>query len=207
MRTGCPSVSTTVIGPQPLSPASSRPQAVSTSAPSGRTAPRPVTTTLRRTGASVRAPPAPPRHGGCAFRKIATVTLRRSAIVCSRSRGGGSRVKASITVHVESLWTNRAELTVEAELDNPHSETNEKVVSLMFDAMQRMCEEARGENERVLFSQRALNERHLQIDAREERLDERERRVEAREHEERDDYDDADARREPEREVHAQHGQ
>ena len=113
-------------------------------------------------------------------------------------------MKASITVHVESLWTNRAELSIEAELDNPDSETNEKVVPLMFDAMQRMCEEARGENERVLFSQKSVNERHVQMDAREERLDKRERTIDAREREERDDYDDADVRRE--QEVHAQRG-
>src|SRR2546423_6093945 len=167
MRTGCPSVSMAVIGPQPLSPASSRPQAVSTSAPSGVTAPRPVTTTLRRTGASVRARPTPPRHGGAPSRNHGCNSAPKRDSVSSFARRGAP-LKASITVHVESLWTNRAELSIEAELDNPHSETNDKAVSLMFDAMQRMCEEARGENERVLFSQKSVNERHVQMDAREE---------------------------------------
>src|SRR5579862_7212838 len=46
----------------------------------------------------------------------------------------GHAVKASVTIHVETLWTNRAELMIEAELDNPHSETNQQVVSMMFEA-------------------------------------------------------------------------
>ena len=46
----------------------------------------------------------------------------------------GHAMKASVTIHVETLWTNRAELNVEAELDNPHSETNQEVVSMMFEA-------------------------------------------------------------------------
>jgi hypothetical protein len=46
-------------------------------------------------------------------------------------------MKASITIHVETLWTNRAELTLEAELDNPHSATNREVVSMMFEAARR----------------------------------------------------------------------
>jgi hypothetical protein len=90
-------------------------------------------------------------------------------------------MKASITIHVETLWTNRAELTIEAELDNPHSETNQEVVSMMFAAARLMAGEARGENERALFSQEAMNRRHRELDEREARLDERDKRVTVRE--------------------------
>jgi hypothetical protein len=90
-------------------------------------------------------------------------------------------MKASVTIHVETLWTNRAELTVEAELDNPHSGTNEEVISMMFEAARLMMSEARGENERAVFSQAAINTRHRELDAREARLDERDKRVTARE--------------------------
>ena len=90
-------------------------------------------------------------------------------------------MKASITIHVETLWTNRAELTLEAELDNPHSETNREVVSMMFEAARLMATEARGENERALFSQEALNSRYRELDEREARLDDRDKRVTARE--------------------------
>ena len=90
-------------------------------------------------------------------------------------------MKASLTIHVETLWTNRAELTVEAELDNPHSETNQEVVSMMFAAARLMAAEARGENERALFSQEAMNTRYREMDEREARLDERDKRVTVRE--------------------------
>jgi hypothetical protein len=90
-------------------------------------------------------------------------------------------MRASVTIHVETLWTNRAELMIEAELDNPHLETNQQVVSMMFDAARLMAAEARGENERALFGQDALNERYRELDAREVRLDERDRRVTVRE--------------------------
>jgi len=90
-------------------------------------------------------------------------------------------MKASITIHVETLWTNRAELAVEAELDNPHSKTNQQVVSMMFEAARLMAAEARGENERALFSQEAINNRYRELDEREVRLDERDKRVTARE--------------------------
>jgi hypothetical protein len=90
-------------------------------------------------------------------------------------------VRASVTIHVETLWTNRAELMIEAELDNPHSETNQQVVSMMFEAARLMAGEARGENERALFSQDAMNERYRELDEREVRLDERDKRVTARE--------------------------
>jgi uncharacterized protein (DUF3084 family) len=93
----------------------------------------------------------------------------------------GQAVKASITIHVETLWTNRAELSVEAELDNPHSETNQEVVSMMFAAARLMASEARGENERALFSQEAINTRYRELDEREVRLDERDKRVTLRE--------------------------
>jgi uncharacterized protein (DUF3084 family) len=90
-------------------------------------------------------------------------------------------MKAAITIHVETLWTNRAELAVEAELDNPHSQTNQEVVSMMFDAARLMAAEARGENERALFSQQAINSRYRELDEREARLDDRDKRVTARE--------------------------
>ena len=90
-------------------------------------------------------------------------------------------MRASVTIHVETLWTNRAELMIEAELDNPHSETNQQVVSMMFEAARLMAAEARGENERALFSQDAINERYRELDEREVRLDERDKRVTARE--------------------------
>jgi hypothetical protein len=90
-------------------------------------------------------------------------------------------MKASIKIHVETLWTNRAELQIEAELDNPHSETNQQVVSMMFEAARLMAAEARGENERALFGQEAINRRYRELDERELRLDERDRRVTERE--------------------------
>jgi hypothetical protein len=90
-------------------------------------------------------------------------------------------MKASITIHVETLWTNRAELEVEAELDNPHSQTNQEVISMMFEAARLMAAEARGENERALFSQQAINSRYHELDEREARLDDRDKRVTARE--------------------------
>jgi hypothetical protein len=90
-------------------------------------------------------------------------------------------MKASLTIHVETLWTNRAELNVEAELDNPHSETNQEVVSMMFAAARLMAAEARGENERALYSQEAMNARYREMDEREARLDERDKRVTVRE--------------------------
>jgi hypothetical protein len=90
-------------------------------------------------------------------------------------------MKASITIHVETLWTNRAELSVEAELDNPHAQTNQQVVSMMLEAARLMAAEARGENERALFSQEGINNRYRELDERETRLDERDKRVTARE--------------------------
>ena len=107
-------------------------------------------------------------------------------------------MKASITIHIETLWTNRAELNVEAELDNPHSETNQQVVSMMFEAARLMAGEARGENERALFSQAAMNRRYRELDDREARLDERDERVTLREaspvpRDELTDEPDADA--------------
>jgi uncharacterized protein (DUF3084 family) len=90
-------------------------------------------------------------------------------------------MKASLTIHVETLWTNRAELTLQAELDNPHSETNKEVVSMMFEAARLMAMEARGENERALFTQEAINARYRELDEREARLEDRDKRVTARE--------------------------
>jgi hypothetical protein len=90
-------------------------------------------------------------------------------------------MKASITIHVDTLWTNPAELGVEAELDNPHSETNQQVISMMFETARLMAAEARGENERALFSQEAMNMRYRELDEREIRLDERDKRLSAHE--------------------------
>jgi uncharacterized protein (DUF3084 family) len=121
-------------------------------------------------------------------------------------------VKASITIHVETLWTNRAELNVEAELDNPHSDTNQEVVSMMFAAARLLASEARGENERALFSQEAINMRYRELDEREVRLDERDKRLSVREVEaathdrlanERDEQADARERENMEQTVRA----
>ena len=121
-------------------------------------------------------------------------------------------MKASITIHVETLWTNRAELAVEAELDNPHSEADQEIVSMMFAAARLMASEARGENERALFSQEAINTRYRELDEREVRLDERDKRVTVREADagtqerkadERDDKADVRERENMEREVRA----
>jgi hypothetical protein len=123
-------------------------------------------------------------------------------------------MKASITIHVETLWTNRAELTLEAELDNPHSATNQEVVSMMFEAARLMATEARGENERALFSQEAINRRYLELDEREARLDERDKRVTAREvsastrndvADEREAHADIREREQMEHDVRAEH--
>jgi uncharacterized protein (DUF3084 family) len=103
-------------------------------------------------------------------------------------------MKASITIHVETLWTNRAELAVEAELDNPHAQTNQEVVSMMFEAARLLAAEARGENERALFSQQAINSRYRELDEREVRLDDRDKRVTARETTAEERADEADGR-------------
>jgi len=109
-----------------------------------------------------------------------------------RPQGEEDTMKASIAIHVETLWTNRAELSVEAELDNPHSGTNQEVISMMFEVARMMTTEARGENERALFSQAAVNDRYRELDEREARLDERDKRVTSREATatERDTYAD-----------------
>jgi hypothetical protein len=99
-------------------------------------------------------------------------------LVCSHRL---ATVKASVTIHVETLWTNRAELTVEAELDNPHSQTNKEVVSMMFETARLMAGEARGENERALVGQQAINDRYRELDDREARLDDRDKRLGIRE--------------------------
>ena len=109
-------------------------------------------------------------------------------------------MKASVTIHVETLWSNRAELNLEAELDNPHSETNQEVVSMMFAAARLMALEARGENERAMFSQEAMNKRYCELDQREVRLDDRDKRVSARE-EAADEHDHLSAEREADADV------
>ena len=90
-------------------------------------------------------------------------------------------MKASVTVHIETLWTNRADLCVEAELDEPHSESTRETVSLMFETARLMALEALGENERAVFGQQAMNERYRELDEREIRLDARDKRLTGRE--------------------------
>ena len=90
-------------------------------------------------------------------------------------------MKASITIHVETLWSNRAELTLEAELENPDSATKQEVVSLLFETAQLMAFEARAENERSLFGQEAMNQRYRELDEREVRMEERDKHLSARE--------------------------
>jgi hypothetical protein len=51
----------------------------------------------------------------------------------------------------------------------------------MFEAARLMAAEARGENERALFSQQAINSRYRELDEREARLDDRDKRVTDRE--------------------------
>jgi hypothetical protein len=55
------------------------------------------------------------------------------------------------------------------------------VVSLLFEAARLMAAEARGENERALFSQEAINSRYRELDEREARIDDRDKRVTDRE--------------------------
>jgi uncharacterized protein (DUF3084 family) len=109
-------------------------------------------------------------------------------------------MKASVTIHVETLWSNRAELNLEAELDNPHSETNQEVVSMMFAAARLMALEARGENERAMFSQEAMNRRYRELDEREVRLDDRDKRVSVRE-EAADHHDHLSAKRDADADI------
>jgi hypothetical protein len=122
-------------------------------------------------------------HRTLAFLRViifATRCGRRDSDAASAA-GEEDTMKASIAIHVETLWTNRAELSVEAELDNPHSGTNQEVISMMFEVARMMTTEARGENERALFSQAAVNDRYRELDEREARLDERDKRVTSRE--------------------------
>ena len=52
---------------------------------------------------------------------------------------------------------------------------------MMFEAARIMALEARGENERTLFSQESINRRYRELDERELRLDARDARVTVRE--------------------------
>jgi uncharacterized protein (DUF3084 family) len=122
-------------------------------------------------------------------------------------------VKVSVTIHIEALWTNRADLRVEAEVENPHSAADQEVISMMFETARLMTAEAHGENERALFSQTAINTRHRELDDREARLDERDKRVSSREAtadvrdrraDERENIADTREREEMEREVRSQ---
>lgn len=119
--------------------------------------------------------------GGATIAAQTRTRLRREATDHAPKVPQGEKMKATVTIHVETLWTNRAELTVEAELDNPNSGTNQEVISMMFEAAQLMTTEARGENERALFSQSAMNRRYRELDERDARLDERDKRLTARE--------------------------
>jgi hypothetical protein len=65
---------------------------------------------------------------------------------------------------------------------------------MMFEAARLMAGEARGENERALFGQQAINSRYRELDEREARLDERDERVTARESGAEMRDDDADER-------------
>lgn len=89
-------------------------------------------------------------------------------------------LKACISIELETRWSTRAELRVEAELDHPHQETNGNVVEKMFEALRHMCKEARSEDEPALFDRRALTEQHQEVGARELRLDRRDMRLEER---------------------------
>ena len=135
--------------------------------------------------------------------------------VSTAASQGEETLKASISIALETVWANTAELRVEAELDNPRFEANRAVVSQMFDAVQHMVEEARGENERMLFSQEALNQRFRELDEREAQLDEREKRLgdraaataeEGAVLERREAEADTRERAQMEREVHAERG-
>ena len=122
-------------------------------------------------------------------------------------------MKASVTVHIETLWTNRADLCVEAELDDPYSETTRATVSLMFETARLMAVEALGENERALFGQEAMNRRYRELDERETRLDAGDKRLTGREEssqtrdrqaDERESEADVRERDQMERDVHRQ---
>jgi len=89
-------------------------------------------------------------------------------------------VKACISIELETPWSTRAELRVEAELDHPHQKANEDVVEQMFEALRHMCKEARSEDERPSSGQKALTDRHQKLGARELRLDRRDMRLEER---------------------------
>jgi hypothetical protein len=85
---------------------------------------------------------------------------------------------------------------------------------MMFEAARLMAAEARGENERALFSQEAINKRYRELDEREVRLEERDKRVTAREEsastrnelaDERDAETDIREREQMEHDVRASH--
>ncbi len=124
-------------------------------------------------------------------------------------------MKASIKMHVDSLWANRAELIVEAELDNPSSAVSEEIVSTLFESAQLMAAEARSENERALFGQEAINSRYRELDQREARMDARDKRVTRREGrvrargdlaDDREEQADTREREQMEHDVHVERG-
>ena len=90
-------------------------------------------------------------------------------------------MKASITIHIETLWANQAEVNVEADLSDVPSEADHEVVSAMFEKARLMSDEALGESERGLFGQEAVNSLYRELDEREARLDERDNLLTARE--------------------------
>ena len=52
-------------------------------------------------------------------------------------------MKAVITTSIDTLYSNRAILRVEADLDNPHTPSNREVISLMHETLQMLCQEVR----------------------------------------------------------------
>jgi len=90
-------------------------------------------------------------------------------------------MRMTMSVKADTLWSNQVALAVEAEADNPHTQTTEHLATLMTSALRVMFEEAvRGENERAAAAFLDLNKRHRQLDKREHELDEREHAVEGR---------------------------
>ena len=84
---------------------------------------------------------------------------------------------------------------------------------MMFETARQMVAEARGENERSLYSQEGVNLRHRELDEREARLEARDERLATREEAasarddratERDAQADIRERQQLEHEVHAQ---
>ena len=74
-------------------------------------------------------------------------------------------MKASIAIHVETLWTNGPELTVEANSRNRIPPPGGG--PLLFETAQLIACEARAEDERALFREEAMDGRYRELDERE----------------------------------------